>query len=102
MGLLLILPKKKMMIVFGAESGIEPKTTRTLSEYHTPGPSGRTSSASRPSIIWKGLDRCQQQSWIVHCFRSGHAGARTQDLGVISTSLYRLSYATTPPSLAEC
>ena len=29
-----------------------------------------------------------------HCFRSGHAGARTQDLGVISTSLYRLSYAT--------
>ena len=25
----------------------------------------------------------------------GHAGARTQDLGVISTALYRLSYATT-------
>ena len=26
--------------------------------------------------------------------RIGHAGARTQDLGVISTALYRLSYAT--------
>ena len=26
--------------------------------------------------------------------RNGHAGARTQDLGVISTALYQLSYAT--------